>query len=189
MPPTGRSVTVVSGRTASTGWTITCGRCKGRERVATGGDPPYEELVVTRVLDAPREFVFRAWTEPERVRRWWGPEGFTAPYCDLHRLLRGCGGQRGPSCALRCGAWHAAGEAGYGDVRGARGIDESHPQARRSPFGCGPGSCPAWLGQWVGKPRRVPGRNSVKGIADEGGQFEEGSSVHERCVGRRHGGA
>jgi len=51
--------------------------------VATGGDPRPEELVVTRVFDSPRELVFRAWTEPERVRRWWGPEGFTMPYCDI----------------------------------------------------------------------------------------------------------
>jgi uncharacterized protein YndB with AHSA1/START domain len=43
----------------------------------------HEELVVTRVFDAPRELVFRAWTEPERVRRWRGPEGFTMPYCDI----------------------------------------------------------------------------------------------------------
>jgi uncharacterized protein YndB with AHSA1/START domain len=51
--------------------------------VATGGDPWHEKLVVTRVFDAPRELVFRAWTEPERVRRWWGPVGFTMPYCDI----------------------------------------------------------------------------------------------------------
>jgi uncharacterized protein YndB with AHSA1/START domain len=43
----------------------------------------HRELVVTRVFDAPRELVFRVWTEPERVRRWWGPEGFTMPYCDI----------------------------------------------------------------------------------------------------------
>ena len=51
--------------------------------MATGGDPRPEELVVTRDFDVPRELVFRAWTEPERVRRWWGPEGFTIPYCDI----------------------------------------------------------------------------------------------------------
>jgi uncharacterized protein YndB with AHSA1/START domain len=51
--------------------------------VATGGNPLHEELVVTRVFDAPRELVFRAWTEPERVVRWWGPERFTMPYCDI----------------------------------------------------------------------------------------------------------
>jgi uncharacterized protein YndB with AHSA1/START domain len=32
---------------------------------------------VTRVFDAPRETVFRAFVEPERVRVWWGPNGFT----------------------------------------------------------------------------------------------------------------
>jgi uncharacterized protein YndB with AHSA1/START domain/predicted enzyme related to lactoylglutathione lyase len=41
------------------------------------------DLVVTRVLDAPVEEVWRAWTEPENVMRWWGPTGFTAPRADL----------------------------------------------------------------------------------------------------------
>ena len=36
-------------------------------------------LVITRVLEAPRELVWRAWSEPERVMQWWGPEHFTAP--------------------------------------------------------------------------------------------------------------
>ena len=34
-------------------------------------------LTTVRLLDAPRERVFRAWTEPERLARWWGPNGFT----------------------------------------------------------------------------------------------------------------
>jgi len=34
------------------------------------------EIVTTRVIDAPRELVFRAFTEPERLARWWGPKGF-----------------------------------------------------------------------------------------------------------------
>ncbi|MFI6791234.1 SRPBCC domain-containing protein [Nonomuraea sp. NPDC050383] len=34
---------------------------------------------ITRVLDAPRETVFAAWTEPERLSRWFGPRSFTAP--------------------------------------------------------------------------------------------------------------
>ncbi|WP_113701307.1 SRPBCC family protein [Nonomuraea lactucae] len=37
------------------------------------------DVVVTRVFDAPLERVWRAWTEPELVRRWWGPVGFSAP--------------------------------------------------------------------------------------------------------------
>lgn len=35
------------------------------------------ELVVTRVLGAPRELVFSAWTRPEHFARWWGPHGST----------------------------------------------------------------------------------------------------------------
>jgi uncharacterized protein YndB with AHSA1/START domain len=34
------------------------------------------ELVITRVLDAPRELVYRCWTEPDHLAKWWGPEGF-----------------------------------------------------------------------------------------------------------------
>jgi len=41
------------------------------------------ELVITRVFDAPRELVFKAWTEPERVAQWWGPRDFTIPVCEL----------------------------------------------------------------------------------------------------------
>jgi len=37
------------------------------------------DLVVTRVVDAPVGQVWRAWTDPEQVRRWWGPTGFTCP--------------------------------------------------------------------------------------------------------------
>lgn len=38
------------------------------------------ELVMTRVFDAPRDLVFKAWTEPEHLERWQGaPRGFTVP--------------------------------------------------------------------------------------------------------------
>ncbi|MEX1045968.1 MAG: SRPBCC domain-containing protein [Actinomycetota bacterium] len=40
------------------------------------------ELVVSRVIDAPRDVVWKAWTEPEQVKKWWGPKGFTAPSVD-----------------------------------------------------------------------------------------------------------
>jgi uncharacterized protein YndB with AHSA1/START domain len=46
-------------------------------------EPAYPELVLTRVLDAPRTLVFKAWTEPERLKRWWGPKGFTNPVCEV----------------------------------------------------------------------------------------------------------
>jgi uncharacterized protein YndB with AHSA1/START domain len=36
-------------------------------------------LVIERVFDAPREEVWEAWTNPEQVKKWWGPKDFTAP--------------------------------------------------------------------------------------------------------------
>lgn len=36
-----------------------------------------QEIVVTRLIDAPRELVFAAWTEREHVEKWWGPGGTT----------------------------------------------------------------------------------------------------------------
>jgi len=40
-------------------------------------------IVVTRVFDAPREVVFKAWMDAEQLRRWWGPKAFTNPVCEL----------------------------------------------------------------------------------------------------------
>ena len=45
--------------------------------------PEEDELVIARIVDAPRELVFKAWTEPERAMRWWGPKGFTCPVCKI----------------------------------------------------------------------------------------------------------
>ena len=47
---------------------------------STGGDlagSPEREIVTTRVLDAPPELVFAAWTDPQRIVAWWGPRGFS----------------------------------------------------------------------------------------------------------------
>src|SRR3977135_1971969 len=41
------------------------------------------ELTVTRVFDAPRDLVFRAWTDPEQAALWWGPQGFTTLSCEM----------------------------------------------------------------------------------------------------------
>ncbi len=35
------------------------------------------EIVATRILDAPRELVYRMWTDPYHLMNWWGPRGFT----------------------------------------------------------------------------------------------------------------
>jgi len=38
-----------------------------------------QELVIIRIFAAARDRVWRAWTEPENVKQWWGPLGFTVP--------------------------------------------------------------------------------------------------------------
>ena len=35
------------------------------------------ELVITRILNAPRELVWEVWTNPDHIKNWWGPDGFT----------------------------------------------------------------------------------------------------------------
>ncbi len=35
------------------------------------------EIVITRVFDAPRELIWKAWTDPKQIVRWWGPRGFS----------------------------------------------------------------------------------------------------------------
>lgn len=37
------------------------------------------DLIVTRVFAAPVDLVWKAWTDPEYVMRWWGPDHFTSP--------------------------------------------------------------------------------------------------------------
>jgi uncharacterized protein YndB with AHSA1/START domain len=38
---------------------------------------------VVRTIEAPREDVFRAWTDPEQIRSWWGPGEFTCPEAEI----------------------------------------------------------------------------------------------------------
>lgn len=42
-----------------------------------------QEFVISRVFDAPREQVWRAWTEREQLMKWFGPKGCTLPYATL----------------------------------------------------------------------------------------------------------
>jgi len=42
-----------------------------------------KDIVITRIFDAPVETVWKAWTEPEQVMRWWGPKFYTSPYCNI----------------------------------------------------------------------------------------------------------
>lgn len=41
------------------------------------------EIIITRRFDAPRELVFQAWTDPQHIQQWWGPQGFSSDDCKI----------------------------------------------------------------------------------------------------------
>lgn len=41
------------------------------------------DIVITRLIDAPVETVWQAWTDPKQVMRWWGPMNYTSSYCAI----------------------------------------------------------------------------------------------------------
>src|SRR6476661_1165020 len=47
------------------------------------------EIVISRVIDAPRELVFEAFTEVRHLSRWWGPTGFTTTTASLEFRVGG----------------------------------------------------------------------------------------------------
>ncbi len=53
------------------------------EKINGMEDKMNRELTLTRTFDAPRELVFRAWTDPHLVSQWWGPDDFTNPTCQI----------------------------------------------------------------------------------------------------------
>jgi uncharacterized protein YndB with AHSA1/START domain len=50
-----------------------------------GGD----DLIIMRVIDAPRRLVFKAWTDPVHLMRWWAPNGCTTPFCRVDLRVGG----------------------------------------------------------------------------------------------------
>lgn len=49
------------------------------------------EITIRRVFDAPREQVWKAWTEPEQLSRWWGARGWSAPLGEIRMDVRAGG--------------------------------------------------------------------------------------------------
>jgi uncharacterized protein YndB with AHSA1/START domain len=48
-----------------------------------GSELAERTLTITRVFDAPRELVFKVWSQPDHLVCWWGPKGFTTPSCQI----------------------------------------------------------------------------------------------------------
>jgi uncharacterized protein YndB with AHSA1/START domain len=65
---------------------------------------PTREVVITRLFDAPRALVFKAWIDPKQLAIWWGPKVFTNPVCNVdarvggawHIVMRGPDGAEYP---------------------------------------------------------------------------------------------
>ena len=47
------------------------------------------QIVSTRIFDAPVELIFRAWTEPQHLQNWWGPNGFTNTFNEFDLRVGG----------------------------------------------------------------------------------------------------
>jgi uncharacterized protein YndB with AHSA1/START domain len=41
------------------------------------------DLRIERTLDAPRDLVWKAWTDPEHIKRWWAPRPYQTPECEI----------------------------------------------------------------------------------------------------------
>jgi len=69
---------------------------------------PKKELTLVRMFDAPREKVFKAWTDEKLVQQWWGPNGVTNPVCEVDAKVDGlinivmlAGEELGPAKGLK----------------------------------------------------------------------------------------
>jgi uncharacterized protein YndB with AHSA1/START domain len=65
-------------REAMTPETTATGSAAAKDGAPAGNE---RELVLTRIIDAPRERVFKAWTK--QLPQWWGPHGMTTPVCEM----------------------------------------------------------------------------------------------------------
>jgi uncharacterized protein YndB with AHSA1/START domain len=106
--------------------------------------PSDREVVLTRVVDAPRRLVFEAWTSPEHVPHWMlGPKGWTMPVCEID-LQPG-------------GAWHFVWCRADGSEMEMRGVyREIAPPERLV-------STESWGGDW-------PETLNTLVLTEEGGQ-------------------
>jgi uncharacterized protein YndB with AHSA1/START domain len=57
--------------------------------MADTSTPTRTTVVIERTFDAPRELVWQAFTEPERVKQWWGPEGYHCPEATVDLRIGG----------------------------------------------------------------------------------------------------
>ncbi|MBX7255239.1 MAG: SRPBCC domain-containing protein [Candidatus Hydrogenedentes bacterium] len=77
-------------------------------RLATYLDTlPTHELVITRVFDAPRDLVFKTWTDPAHAKHWWGPREYPASELEMDARPGGMWRARLKSTAGEKDLWHS----------------------------------------------------------------------------------
>jgi uncharacterized protein YndB with AHSA1/START domain len=91
--------------------------------------PSDREIIITRVVDAPRRLVFEAYTNPEHLPHWMlGPEGWSMPICEIDLRVGG--------------AWHFVWRRADGTEMAMRGVyQEIAPPERLV-------SAESWGGDW-----------------------------------------
>lgn len=53
------------------------------------GNRGKQDVLIVRILDAPRDLVWKAWTDPEHFKSWWGPKEYTCPFCEIDLRVGG----------------------------------------------------------------------------------------------------
>lgn len=70
-------------------------------------EPGKQEICIIREFNAPRELVWKVWTEPKSMKKWWGPANFTAPHIHMDFRVGGrytyCMRGAGPDGVVRDG--------------------------------------------------------------------------------------
>jgi uncharacterized protein YndB with AHSA1/START domain len=52
-------------------------------------EPGEKKLTIIREFDAHRELVWKAWTDPKKIMKWWGPKNFSSPSCKIDLKVNG----------------------------------------------------------------------------------------------------
>ncbi|MFA5925812.1 MAG: SRPBCC domain-containing protein [Parcubacteria group bacterium] len=65
-----------------------------------------QKIIIERVFNVPKEKAWKAWTDPEMIKKWWGPKDFTAPHISLDlraggKFLYSMRGKAGPDQPVR----------------------------------------------------------------------------------------
>jgi uncharacterized protein YndB with AHSA1/START domain len=56
---------------------------------SVSGERGKRDIIITRIFDAPRELVWKAWTDPKHFKIWWGPKDYTCPFCEMDLRVGG----------------------------------------------------------------------------------------------------